>query len=120
MPAARQSGSSSGTVSIVGTADRDLRAVAAALHLDDIVGCLEERDRVHRMPVDPHLVMEMIAGRASGRSHPRDQVSAAVDTRLSPFSAFFNPAAASRIPGPSLSRNDFYTHGLNVGLEFSF
>src|SRR5690348_10386957 len=60
-------------------ADRDCvhrRRIAALLHGEHVIGRLHERDRVHGATVDPHLIVEVVAGRTAGRAHAADLLAA--------------------------------------------
>ena len=48
----------------------------AALHREDVIGRLHERDRVDRAAVDADFIVEVVAGRAAGRAHAADQLAA--------------------------------------------
>src|SRR5688572_12774236 len=50
--------------------------VGAALHSEDVVGRLHERDRVDRATVDPDFIVQVASGRAAGRAHAADQLAA--------------------------------------------
>src|SRR3546814_4493662 len=58
-------------------ADGDRRL---GVHRHQIVGAGDEGDRVDRLAVDAHFIMQMAARRAAGRAHEADQL-AAMDIR---------------------------------------